>query len=336
MTRPAYDNGPWSFDVNNDCSEANITDTSSHTFMGLKDSLVAHTPWSVIASSDSVSVKNDGDAFPDLWVDWATDIVRAAAGTAHSWVIIENATTGEQICIDMNNVNVNRCNIWYSATGSFSDDGTITDRPTDTESVQVVSSAVNIIDFGADGAVVHTMVSDDDLTTRVGVYQKDGTERGVWFMAFDEVREPTSDWTDTYKRAVYTKYHSTSLSTVAASQAPKSVDFDSAGAWQVCLNGTWSACYPSCECFKGFAASNAGDPFYKETDVTWTGSRMVQPVGLFREQIEKGGRLGKLEDIYYAPENLFTYDMSDSTQQDWIKFGCVMIPWNNTTPTEIT
>ena len=335
MARPAYDNGPWGFDVNNDCSEASIEQTSNHVMVGLKDSLVAHSAWDVIASSDSVSVKNDGEGSPDLWTDWATDIVRANAGIAHSWIIVENNVTGEQICIDMNNVNVNRCNIWYSATGSFSDDGTITNRPTDTESVQVVANTVNIIDFSSDGAVVHTMVSDDDLTTRVGVYLKDGSEKGVWLMAFEEVREPMSIWTDTYKRAVYTKSVSTLLSTVAVNQAPKITDFEASGSWQIHFNSIWYTCYSTCECFKGFS-SNSGDPFYSETDLTLSGNLMAQPIGLFREAIGTGGRVGKLEDMYYAPANLFVYDMSDTTQQDWIKFGCVILPWNNTTPTEIT
>ena len=336
MARPTYDNGPWSFDVNNDCSEATIEETSEHTMVGIKDSLVAHSAWAVVASSDSSSVKNIGDGTPDLWTDWATDIVRASAGSPHSWIIVENDTTKEQICIDMNNTNVNRCEVKYSATGSFSDDGTTSNRPTDTESATVMSNTVNPIDYSTDGAVVHTMVSNDDLTTRIGIYQKNGTSKGVWFMAFEEVRDPTDAWTDTLKRAFGCRYNlSTTLSTATTSQSPRMVDFEIGYYWRVYFNGVWYACYPSCECISGYAASS-GDPVYKETNLTWNGNRIVQPIGLFREQIGTGGRIGKLEDMYYAPENHFVYDMYDATQQDWIKFGCVIVPWNNTTPLEIT
>lgn len=334
MGKPAIDYGPWSFDVNNDCSEVVETDTYNHATVGLKDSLIAHSAWSVVASSDGVSVKNIGDASPDLWTDWTTCIVKNLDGYAHSWIILENSTTGEQICIDLNSNSTNRCPIWYSATGSFSDDGTITDRPTATEIVTIYYNNSTPFDSGLDGAIVHTMVSNDNKTTRAFIYQRDATAIGSFFLAFEEVRNPCSEWTDTYKRAVYAKTINITVSATPTVQSPKLINFETSGAWKVYLNGTWSNCYPTCECFKGFNG-NSGDPFYLETDATWSGNRMVQPIGLFREEIADGGRLGFLGDIYYAPSDLPTYDMSDATKQDWIKVGGIMVPWNDTVPLDV-
>ena len=74
MSVPALENGPWVFDVNNDCSESTTENCKRHVCWQTKESMVALSVWSVVASSDSSSVKNIGDASPDLWVAWANVI----------------------------------------------------------------------------------------------------------------------------------------------------------------------------------------------------------------------------------------------------------------------
>ena len=55
--------------------------------------------WTHVASCDSVSVS----ALTDLWLSTFDDtkLVLANAGTAHSWIVIQNATLGLQMLLDL-------------------------------------------------------------------------------------------------------------------------------------------------------------------------------------------------------------------------------------------
>lgn len=58
----------WSYDVNNVETYSGDTECAKKLILAFKNALVS-AGWSVEASSDSVAVKNYGDASPDLW--WA-------------------------------------------------------------------------------------------------------------------------------------------------------------------------------------------------------------------------------------------------------------------------
>jgi len=64
----------------------------------------ANSVWTVLGSSDSSTASiNDG---VDRWTDY-TKVVCAASGSAHSWILLHNATLGYDVLIDANSTTTN-------------------------------------------------------------------------------------------------------------------------------------------------------------------------------------------------------------------------------------
>lgn len=338
MSVPALDNGPWTFNVNNDCSEPVLNDTKRHSIWQLKECLKGFSAWSVIASSDSVSVKNIGDASPDLWSAWS-NVVGANPGTAHSWIILENSVTGEQICFDTRGTSYQTDVVW-SQSGAFNTDGSITNRPTASESQDLCVSST-IVGSSGDGAVVHAMISNDDKCTRWSIHSRDNSSNGDWFGMLEEVVNTPSVWTGTFKRAGLA-IQSTALSTANTSKSPQAAIFGTTtAAWRAYLADAtpyegWNTCNSTAECWGSFS-SDGGRPFFKNGNLQgWLGGFPVSAIGLYRTLIERGGSLGRFQDIYWAHEYHNTYDTYDGVgSREWIKIGGFMLPWNGTQPLEV-
>lgn len=341
MSVPALTNGPWTFSVNNDCTQGSYIDTQRCATLQVKTSLVSFSAWAVVASCDSVSVKNIGDGSPDLWADWATDLVNANAGIAHSWIILQNSTTGEQLCIDLNISTAGRFDVWYSATGSFNTDGTTTNRPTDTESVRMWLNTHNFMETAARGAMVHAMISADNKCTRFFVSTRYGSRSGAWFGCLEELYGTPAVWTSTHKRLLYIPSASIATADTPPSQDPKLSFLDGLKWWAYLKDASpyegWNVAYSSCECYKGFYANN-GDPFFRiDRDQDWNGGYPCSPIGIFRESATRGGALGAMKDIYfgsYFHDMYSTYD--GDTPREWIKMGGLIVPWNGSIPAYIT
>jgi len=140
---------PWYSQV--DVALANVTSTKLITqswMWALKDALTnsargtqgatgappAGSLWTVVGSSDSVSANLTGS---DFWTGSfdATKIVRAAAGTAHSWIVLQSpANFGMWLCIDYiaNDTTMS----FTFATAAFTG-GSTTARPTSTKEIKI-------------------------------------------------------------------------------------------------------------------------------------------------------------------------------------------------------
>jgi len=343
MTVPALTNGPWVFSVNHNCPGAEANEIGMRSIFQVKQCLVSFAAWSAVASSDSLAVKNIGDGSPDLWTAY-TDLIWGNPGVVHSWVILENSVTGEQLCLDCNYTGVIRwMEVVYSATGAFAADGTTSNRPTDTESQVILKRTSNWLDETPDGAVVHAMISADGKCTRWYVHQRDGEQECGWYVGLEELANPPVIWTSTHKRCVFYWDHNIVMATAGSGMSPTATNFDPATAkWYCYLKDAtpyegWNTCRSTAECYNGFN-TNSGDPFYRnETLQTWLGNAYpVSPIGMYRDDAVRGAGLGKLQDIYWGYINhrpLDTYDGDSS--REWIKFGCFMVPWNGTEPLRV-
>lgn len=339
MTLPVLINGPWTFSVNHDCTETVANDTRKHALWQLKESLISFAAWSVVASSDSISVKNIGDASPDLWITWANVV---GGTSAHAWVVLENSTTGEQVCLDVANPSYHNLNCIYSATGSFSTDGTTTTRPTDTESYVLYPITSYWFESAADGAIVHAMISADNKITRWYIHQRRGAAHGGWFIGLEEMKNPPAVWTSTHKRASFAAVASISSADLSTAQYPRASELSTSIPRWICYQKDstpyegWNLCSSTAECSGGLY-NNDGKPFYKNTVLqTWLGGYPVSPIGIYREDTLRGGSMGRIQDMYWGQESHFTYDTYDGVgSKEWIKFGCFMVPWDGSTPLDV-
>ena len=341
MGAPALENGPWNFDVNNDCSETATLDSKRHACWQTKESLAGFSAWSVVASSDSSSVKNIGDASPDLWTAWSNVVFGVGA---HSWIILENSVTGEQLCIDCNTADVQQVSILCSATGAFNTDGTTSARPTSSETRDIITAGSRDA-LGAttlDGIIVHAMISNDSKCTRFTWHQMGTTSNtGDFVVLLEEAVNTPSQWTGSFKRVVYTHGSNISLDTVNTGKSPKELELDlTERMYAYLVDATpyagWNGSRVTCECLGDLANSAAESIYGNAVYSAFLEGYSVQPIGLFRPYATRGGGIGRLQDVHWAHRAHDTYDTYDgSGSREWIKIGCLLLPWNGTPPLEV-
>jgi len=327
----------WNFSANTDCTEGTAENSAKHSLHQLKVAIASFSQWSVVASSDSVAVKNIGDASPDLWSDWTTDIV--AGGGAHSWVILQNSVTSEQLCFDYNGT-WPYLDIVYSATGAFNTDGTTSSRPTDTESVYIQDGR-QWVSTGVDGMVVNAQCSSDGKITRAWINMTDGATKGSLFFGLEEMTGVPTQWNSTVPRALLRIDGSVGYSTTPAQQEPKlsNIDGTTEKVPMYLEDDTpyegWNYAYLTTECYHQWTGDQ-GNPLYEvNANMDWNDGYPMTALGLYRTTSPRQGGMGAFIDVYAGPENhqsITTYP-DDSTYL-WIKVGGLILPWNGSVPVE--
>lgn len=338
MSVPSLENGPWAFDVNNTYSDASYANVARWAIWQAKEIIAGFSAhWSVVASTDGSTVKQIGDASPDLWVA-ATDIVD------DSWIILENGTTGEQLCFHMTDSNFTAINIYWSATGDYATSGgTTTAPPSVTEVSEIFGWSAGVYFFGSstypDSVSVNGMISDDGKCTRIFFRCREVTTYGTQVILLEELLDTPSEWTSTHKRCAYL-IDSTEYGTGPIGQGPRLTDMDRQK-WDCFLQHATLAdahkeAYPTAECYGTSLSAGTGIPIFNvTTSLGWVTGGIACPIGIIRPNNDYGGALGRIQDMYWAPagdDSLDTYPSGGS--KVWIKFGCLLVPWNGSTPSE--
>lgn len=132
--------------------------------VNIKDVLVA-AGWVVRYSSDGTA---RGDFSGDSWADY-TDAVRAAAGVAHSWIVLRNTHVGPtgtfEVCLDYSTTQSGWVTICACAAG-FNTNGTQVNRPTAAGAPEHTWASYQFCNTGASTGI--TMKA-------VGLWTADGT-----------------------------------------------------------------------------------------------------------------------------------------------------------------
>jgi hypothetical protein len=339
MALPVLENGPYIFNVNN-VFYCGTRDVKAKTaIFQMKELLVSlggvGTVWSVVASCDRYSVKNIGDADPDLW-DTYENVVWGSS--SRSWVVLENSTTGAQLCLDTNSAGI-YMDIEYSPAGTFAADGTTTSRPTDTDAMGIIaggvlwtSSETSYVNFA-----IHAMMSADHKTTRVFISERGGFGyQGGFALLIEEMVNTPAHWTSVNKTAVWLPTN-TAYSTTPNAMSPRFGQLSNHSFWAFVETADpysgWDNFYLTCECY-GITSDTSGIGTFKvNTELPLLGGYPINPMGGYRPDADRGGSMGKFRDIYLAPDahdHLTTYP-NDATRQ-WIKIGGLFVPWNGTEP----
>lgn len=331
MGAPAHER-TWTFSLNHDESGASVNDTCKNAYFRIKSIIAGFSAWSVVASSNASSVKNIGDASPDLWSS-TSDITFAGEGVAHSWVVLENSVTGVQICIDCIGATYTKVRILCSHDGSYNTDGTTTDRPTAGYDLFLVSHGFHFISPTTDGAVVHGMISDDNKSTRIIVHQRDGSNNGDSILFLEGIADPIASWEEQERMFCPRWQADVNLSTTNTLKDPRLSIYGS-NFYVSPVNGLWISVYPTSECYNAFGGDAGTFIASIGQDQDWSGGYPVNPIGLYKAGY---GSMGRLRDLYFANTNHDTYDLYDEAgSKDWIKIGCFLLPWDgSSTPLEV-
>lgn len=335
MTGPSLQNGPWEFNTNNKIQAASVTVLGRELTFLLKDIVVGFSVWSVVGSSDGNTVKQVGDQSPDLWLTSA-NVVRSTG--AHSWIVLENSVTGEQILLDGRYSSTsNDLYIVHSAPGDFTTSGATTlVAPTSAQGQVVMSDSYSYIYSSGlpKETVVHGMMSADGKCLRLFHYtQNPGYYSGGALYLFEEVYNPPSSWTSTHKRCVF-RPGSIYSSGVYSTQSPRKNEAEGQN-WFCHLK----TATPSEGNYAFYAtAERYGASVYPVYSATVTSALnagfVVSPIGLFRPDADHGGAVGNLKDIYWKSKGhaFFQCFRGDTGPREWIVLGVFVLPWDGSVP----
>jgi hypothetical protein len=165
-------------------------------FRSIKNALIgfASTPWTVRYSCNGTvpgtGVAGDG---VDRWAA-DTDLVWAASGNNHSWMVLQQAgiNAGFQICIDLNSSVAYQGSIIVSPSAGFTG-GTTTARPTATDEIAVISAAQFTLHSSDVALKWHVIQSTDGQCTRIAVFSAGALQA---YASFEKPKNPVTGWSN--------------------------------------------------------------------------------------------------------------------------------------------
>jgi hypothetical protein len=307
----------WQYNVNQVLSMDGSNEIcADKVCLALKNSLKGFTdyPWVPKGSSNGVSYNMTGT---DLWTTVA-DVVHGNAGSAHSWLVLGQVgmSASFQLCIDCT-LAFHTLNLIVSRVGFTG--GTTTARPTATDE-QVVSTAGVVVPSGINfQGVVHAMQSTDGACTRVVVCANNLVYS---FLAFERLASPAAGWTAPHVVCADLFGTSTTRSSV----------YNATSRWYFRHNTTNYTGLPCTENYGAASASHLGSIFNtvpNEINGEWT----MAPLGFGSAAVGVRGRHGYFYDMWdgadmATPGTTYPSD----TDRQFVQFGCLIFPWNGSTP----
>jgi hypothetical protein len=349
MATPVLENGPYIFNVNNAGSENNYTTRAKKIIFEIKEALRnlggENAIWQVIGSSDSSDYVPIGDPDPDLWITY-DDVITSSPGNPHSWVVLENQTTGAQICLDYYTGSAEYCGIQFSPNGTFTG-GTLSARPTSTDAPWALYpyNSFMTADTVHDNFVVNVMTSANHRTLRIFIIQRHNTtsgEYGAKAVLIEELADTPSQWISPIKYAVQDIYPDHIQNSTTPKLMTPRVDFMQDLAWKCFIETSepysgWLTASLIAEGYKLLNQETGSMLYWYDSSQEFAGGYPANVIGLFRPTIDKGGPIGRIQDLFLAPQ---AHTMLDTYQsgytRDWIKIGSLLVPWNQTAPSLAT
>lgn len=313
MALPVLEN-TWQFNVNQlaggaGTDEVRVDDLLLKLFASLLG--FPSGTWTVWGSSNGVTAENNTGV--NLCTSEAA-LKHAAAGVAHSWIVLKNTTLGVQICFDLNNASTVYWSYVVSVAG-FNSDGTHLNRPTAADAIVYSTDPC----FVAGGTWrLHVMHTTNGLRTRVIICYKNGAVV-YFFVEKAEDRAAIPGWS-----GIVCSLEGTNSS---ATQTTFAI-FCNAAPTYTKIGATSAPLYMTCE---GYANNNAGTNLTMPDDNT--GEYYFFPIGLANHNGTNRGRLGRLSDIWWGsitPAIGSTYPADASRQ--FAQFGHMIFPWNGSAP----
>lgn len=189
----------WQFQVNQTLSTTGVAATDYQTMvLKIKQLLVGFTtqPWTVVSSSNGTGTAGNSDN----WTSTA-NIVWAASGSNHSWIVLAQSGIGSgfQLCIDLCSGTKSNATISFSPNAGFTG-GTATAGPTATDEVFLIGTAHNsagaflgtLNGSSCFQAELHAIQSTDGQCTRFWLETCSSNEITSFFALFDKPNNPVT------------------------------------------------------------------------------------------------------------------------------------------------
>jgi hypothetical protein len=307
----------------------------SALLFSIKDAMTgwASGAWTVAYSCNGTTAGTAGDGV-DRWVT-SSNVVFAGAASAHSWIVLQQPTTGIQILISASpegagTLSANACamSVYISNSGAFTG-GATTARPTASDESTVFETGTSILGWiTANGTtynlVIHFLGSTDGEIFRCIVCNSNVVV-GLFF--FETVNNSVTGWSSPWicgAGRFAGNVIPANAATTAAWIAPSSAAYPG----RARINGLTADMTMTVEAY----TSNLGPDstlslVANEVDGGWP----MYPIGVGSVTTGARGRHGSLVDIWVGSNQRSTGDTypSTGTLYQFAQFGCFIMPWNS-------
>lgn len=287
------------------------------------------SPYVVAGSSNSSAAGMDG---VNRWTTIANLVFSEDVPAAHSWIVLEQPgiNGGAQVCFDLyspasysgNAANGSTMAVFLSPSGLYTG-GSTTARPTATDEVSIISSALSYyLDGGTSGAsvardyIVSSMLSTDGQVFRCLV-RMPGNRFSVFFN-IEVPRDPVSGWTN----PVFARWLH------GATSVPVYTNYNDGAYLLARAAGASMGLYVTCE---GFVTSMAGQTLTTPNELS--GEWEMYTAGLASTTVGARGRHGRIFDFYWISTSHSDGDAFPANgSRQWLCVGDIAIPWDGSIP----
>lgn len=279
---------------------------------------VLFNPWTLVASSDSVTASAS-----DLW-DSNTDLVWAITGTAHSWVVLRQAGihgANFEICIDLNSSvsNFYQITLVVSWTGFDVGAPSILTRPTASDEKVLQSQALwaNTSSSVFD-CILHVLIDSGGENTRIIVCRAGA---------------PVSTWVFAKPIKTIGGWNRPAIAFMTASAATTYALFYASRGVQIRYDNVNLGVYLSADTH-GPTPGVGGASGVRLTVANEVSSEWPLWSPKIVNDYSPAGVLGELSDVWWGstgPADGDTYPATGTLKQ-FVQFSDWVHPWNQTTP----
>lgn len=312
----------WQYNVNQSSpATGNTSSEGRQVALLIKNSMIgfASTPWTVRYSCNSVTAGTAGDGVDRITT--TANIVNAAAGVAHSWIVLRQTGMGlnYELCFDFSTANAY---IWSTVIsyGAGFTGGSTTARPTATDEVVLALSGAWKSN-ASNSNRVHVLQASDGSNTHVFVTDSNGSFSWLPLMVPSNT---VTGWSTPTLAAMF------GGSGAAGNSLASSVWAPAAGVFTMRAASTTGIASLACE-------GNAGGVLPalvpgsvpNDLDSAWP----MLPLSTFGITTGMRGRNGTIVDLWAGSANVPTGDTyPNNTTYQFCQFGSVIVPWNGTLP----
>lgn len=314
----------WQVSKNNTvAAQGSVAATEKRIIRTVKNLFLAPASgaWTVWGSNSGAGTFGNNDGV-DRWTT-DTDIVKAGAGSNHSWFVLKQTGihANFQLCFDC--LGTFAMSIVISPAAGFGTvgggaNGTATARPTATDEIVLISNTTWFSQVDAQHQI-HFWQSTDGQCARLAIWRA-GTNMCTFWL-FEKPRNPRTGWSN--PSVSIAKADTVGISNSIAVLNVSLVNGVARGRGTATMTITLTGEGTSAGLLANVSPTSSQT---NDFDSTWDFS----PIGLASDTTSNKGRHGMLNDLWWAPLSVTDADTfpNDANDRQFVKMGGLLLPWD--------
>lgn len=310
----------WTHTLANQAIPASGTVLTTHrtVWLALIASLLVTPSATCIGSSNSVAGALDGVNR----IVTGANIVWAAAGTAHSWIVVRlGGMGGAQLLLTFEGASATGSAIGaFLSPGGLYAGGSATARPTAADELTLLAVA-SVALPATDGAYALHVPYNSDGSQAYAVLYRGGVAGALWLLSLATLRDAP---------AAFAKPWIGGWVAIPTGGAGKWTQWGNTGSLKALIAGVSATGFLTCEMWQTLATGTPGQAIWPSS---LTGNRQMFPCGFASETAAAMGRHGFLPDGYFADATIGTGAViALPSGERFAMIDDLAIPWDATQP----